>query len=335
MKKKILMLATGGTIASKQTTRGFAPELSPEDILSYVPRVSEICEVETYQVCSIDSTNMMPEHWVQMSKAIEKFYDQYDGFVICHGTDTLAYTAAALSYMVQHSPKPIVITGAQRPIDMDVTDAKTNVLDSFVYASDPDSQDVSIVFDGKVIRGTRAKKVRAKSYNAFESINFPYTAVIQDQKVIRYLAPEHKAERPKFFHEMKKSVCVLKLTPGIKPEMLSFVFEHYDGIVIESFGLGGIPESITEEFYRQMEKCDHENKCVVMATQVANEGSNMTIYEVGKRVKQELNLMEAYDMTLEATITKLMWLMSRPAMNPELIKSEFYRKINHDILYKL
>jgi len=335
MKKKILMLATGGTIASKQTTAGMIPELSSEDILLHIPQVSEICEVSTYQVCNIDSTNMTPEHWMLMSKTIEKYYDQYDGFVICHGTDTLAYTAAALSYMVQHSPKPIVITGAQRPIDTDVTDAKTNLLDSFIYAIDPDSQDVNIVFDGKVIIGTRAKKVRAKSYNAFESINFPYTAVIQDQKLIRYLTPGQKAKEPEFFHEMKKSVCLLKLNPGIKPEMLSFVFDHHDGIIIESFGVGGIPENILEEFYYQMEKCDQQNKCVVMATQVANEGSNMTIYEVGKRVKKELDLMEAYDMTLEATIAKLMWLMSRPGMNPERIRSEFYRKINHDILYKL
>ncbi len=109
---------------------------------------------------------------------IEENYNEYDGFVICHGTDTLAYTAAALSYMIQNSRKPIVVTGAQKPIEMDITDAKTNLLDSFIYASDNDSQDVNIVFDGKVIVGTKARKERAKSYNAFTSINFPYLAVI-------------------------------------------------------------------------------------------------------------------------------------------------------------
>ena len=141
MKKKILMIGTGGTIASKQSGNGLSPGLSSEDVLSYIPQVKEVCEVKTMQVCNIDSTNVMPEHWELLTKTIEEQYDKYDGFVICHGTDTLAYTAAALSYMIQNSRKPIVITGAQKPINMDVTDAKTNLLDSFIYASDDDSGD--------------------------------------------------------------------------------------------------------------------------------------------------------------------------------------------------
>lgn len=164
------MIGTGGTIASKQTEAGLAPGLSSEDILSYIPQVESVCDVDTLQVCNIDSTNVTPEYWKKIAGAIEEHYEEYDGFVICHGTDTLAYTAAALSYMIQNSEKPIVITGAQKPINMDVTDAKTNLLDSFIYASDDASQDVTIVFDGKVIVGTRAKKERAKSYNAFPAL---------------------------------------------------------------------------------------------------------------------------------------------------------------------
>ena len=146
------------TIASRQTKDGLAPGLTPEDILSYIPAVKNVCEVQTKQVCNLDSTNVTPEHWKMMVKAVEDNYAYYDGFVICHGTDTLAYTAAALSYMIQNSAKPIVVTGAQKPINMDVTDAKTNLLDSFIYAADDDSQGVNLVFDGKVIVGTRAKK---------------------------------------------------------------------------------------------------------------------------------------------------------------------------------
>ena len=129
--KNILMIGTGGTIASKQTEYGLAPGLSTEDILNYIPAVSKICEVDSIQVCNLDSTNVTPEHWKLLVKTVEENYDKYDGFVICHGTDTLAYTAAALSYMIQNSRKPIVVTGAQKPIEMDVTDAKTNLLDSF------------------------------------------------------------------------------------------------------------------------------------------------------------------------------------------------------------
>lgn len=111
--KNILMIGTGGTIASKQTEYGLAPGLSAEDILNYIPAVSKICEVDSLQVCNLDSTNVTPEHWKLLAKTVQENYDRYDGFVICHGTDTLAYTAAALSYMIQNSRKPIVITGAQ------------------------------------------------------------------------------------------------------------------------------------------------------------------------------------------------------------------------------
>ena len=136
--KRILMIGTGGTIASQQTEDGLAPGLTPEELLGYIPEVANVCEVHTKQIMNLDSTNVTPEHWRKMVETIEQNYYSYDGFVIAHGTDTLAYTAAALSYMIQNSAKPIVITGAQKPIDMVVTDAKTNLLDSFIYSSDDD-----------------------------------------------------------------------------------------------------------------------------------------------------------------------------------------------------
>ncbi len=333
--KKVLMIGTGGTIASKKTEHGLSPGLSSEEILSYIPQVGEVCEVETIQICNIDSTNVTPNHWKLMSTTVEKFYDKYDGFVICHGTDTLAYTAAALSYMIQNSKKPIVITGSQKPIDMEITDAKTNLLDSFIYASDDESEGVEIVFDGKVILGTRAKKVQSKSYNAFSSINFPYPAVIRDGRVIRYFPTNSCVGNVEFFHEMHDSVYVMKMIPGMKPDMLEYVFAHYDCIVIESFGVGGIPESVVEEFYRQMEKPRNHRKIVVMTTQVANEGSNMTVYEVGVKVKRDFDMLEAYDMTLEATITKLMWIMGLADVGSyEEIRRRFYDSVNSDIMYQ-
>ena len=331
--KHILMIGTGGTIASKQTADGLAPGLSSDDILSYIPQVKDVCHVDTLQVCNIDSTNVTPAHWTLLTKTIEENYDKYDGFVIAHGTDTLAYTAAALSYMIQNSSKPIVITGAQKPINMDVTDAKTNLLDSFIYASDDESQDVNIVFDGKVIVGTRAKKERAKSFNAFSSINYPYPAVIQDQKVIRYIPSIPYKEAVTFYHNMHNSVYVMKLIPGMRSDMLTYIFQSYDAIVIESFGVGGLPDTIMKRFYFEMNEWIERGKIVVMTTQVANEGSNMTVYEVGKKVKQDFNLIEAYDMTLDATITKLMWLMGLPKMKYSEFQEKYYTMVNHDILF--
>lgn len=332
--KNILMIGTGGTIASKENDKGLAPGLTTEELLEYVPGIRKVCNPFSLQICSIDSTNMSPTYWKLIVKSIEDNYDNFDGFVICHGTDTMAYTSAALSYMIQNSTKPIVITGSQRPISSDITDAKTNLLDSFIYASDDCSHDVSIVFGGKVISGTRAKKEMAKSFNAFTSINFPFPAIIQDNRVIRYLPPISIQGSPVFYHEMGESIFLLKLIPGTKPEILRYLFDHYDCIVIESFGVGGLPEQLTQEFYQIMQDAiQKQGKIVVMATQVVNEGSDMTVYEVGKKVKSDFDLIEAYDMTLESTITKLMWLMGRPKMPYEDLKNEFYRKINNDIIF--
>ena len=191
--KHILLIATGGTIASKKSRNGLKPQLTPEELLSYIS-IPENCSMSVEPLINIDSSNMEPKHWTMMVQCIEQNYSDYDGFVIAHGTDTMAYTAAALSYMIQYSDKPIVITGAQKPIDLEITDAKTNLSDSILYACDDNSQGVQIVFDGKVIAGTRAKKVRSKSYNAFSSINYPYIAIIQDGKVMQY---EHSPKKSK------------------------------------------------------------------------------------------------------------------------------------------
>ena len=134
--KKILLIATGGTIASKYTEEGLSPQIPADQLLGYVPSVREICDVDCVQPFNLDSTNISPEHWLKLEALIEREYEYYDGFVICHGTDTMAYTAAGLSYLIQNNYKPIVITGAQKPIDLAVTDARTNLTDSLRFASD-------------------------------------------------------------------------------------------------------------------------------------------------------------------------------------------------------
>lgn len=170
--KKILFVATGGTIASKKTENGLTPQITPEELISYIPEVEKICEIIAVQPFNLDSSNVVPENWSMLVKVIREHYDAFDGFIIAHGTDTMAYTAAALSYMIQNSPKPIVITGAQRPINLDITDAKTNLSDSFYYACDDASQGVQIVFDGKVIAGTRAKKCGPRAITRFPVLIF-------------------------------------------------------------------------------------------------------------------------------------------------------------------
>lgn len=331
--KRILMIATGGTIASKRSETGLKPLITSDELLSYVPDARHFCQADAIQVLNIDSTNIQPEHWLLIARTIEDHYNQYDGFVICHGTDTMAYTAAALSYLIQNSPKPIVITGAQKPIDLEITDAKTNLLDSLRFASCSRAHGVNLVFDGKVIAGTRAKKERTKSYNAFSSINFPYVAVIHDDHIIFYLDDkEHVTGPAVFYHHLDSKVALLKLIPSMDAGVLDYMAEHYDAVIIESFGVGGIPARETGDFHSAIERLVRSGKTLVMTTQVTNEGSNMSVYEIGKNIKQEFGLLEAYDMTLEAVVTKLMWILGQ-TQDPQMVRELLYRTINRDILY--
>lgn len=331
--KRILMIATGGTIASKRSDDGLKPLITSEELLGYVPDAREFCHADAVQVLNIDSTNMQPRHWLLIASTIEKHYEAYDGFVVCHGTDTMAYTAAALSYLIQNSPKPVVITGAQKPIDLEITDAKTNLLDSLRFACCDKAYGVTIVFDGKVIAGTRGKKERTKSYNAFSSINFPYIAAIQDGHIIFYLDDKVLLTGPvRFYHALDSRVALLKLIPSLNSGVLDYLAEHYDVLIIESFGVGGLPSYDSGDFHSAIERWVTAGKVVVMTTQVTNEGSNMSIYEVGNTIKRQFGLLEAYDMTLEATVTKLMWILGQ-TRDPREIHRLFYQTVNRDMLF--
>ena len=325
------MMATGGTIACKTGEAGLSPVMSGEEILSFVPAIKKFCEVEATQLFNIDSTNVRPEHWLAMAKTIEDNYDSFDGFVILHGTDTMAYTASVLSYLVQNNAKPIVITGAQKPVNTDVTDAKTNLYDSFLYCASKFAVGVQIVFDGKVIEGTRAKKTHSKSYNAFSSINFPYLAIIQDGKIMQYIKSATRG-KPIFYNSLDPKVGLFKLIPGASAETLDFYFSANDAVIIESFGTGGIPDGEDYGFYDVLGKWQKKGKIIVMCTQVVNEGSDMTVYKVGKKIKEKFGFLESYDMTPESVVAKLMWILSFEKRASE-VKKLFYKTINNDILY--
>ena len=331
--KKILLIATGGTIASKYTSEGLSPQISSEELLSYVPVAREFCEIDSIQPFNLDSTNVCASNWLALSELIEKKYEYYDGFVICHGTDTMAYTAAALSYLIQNNRKPIVITGAQKPIDLAITDARANLLDSLRFASHERAHGVNIVFGGNVIAGTRAKKERSKSYNAFSSINYPQIAVIQDDRIIFYINDKDQNTSPlKFCHELNDRVFLLKLIPGISGQILETIFDSYDAIIIESFGVGGLPNYGDDSFYHTIQKYISSGKVVIMATQVTHEGSDMEVYQVGKVMKDEFKLIESYDMTLEATVAKTMWALAQTT-DQDSFRKLFYTTVNHDILF--
>ena len=237
--KNILMIGTGGTIASEMTPSGLTPELNSTQLLSFVPRIGEMCHVDCVQLYSLDSTNIRPAHWLGVAKAVRENYARYDGFVISHGTDTMAYTAAALSYLIQGARKPIILTGAQKPIWFDGTDSKRNLTDAFLYAC-RGCGGVQIVFNGKVILGTRARKTCSKSFQAFSSVNYPDLAVVQDEHLLQYMRCACYPS-PVFYDALDDKVGLLKLIPGTPAAVLEFMLDRFDGLVIESFGVGGLP----------------------------------------------------------------------------------------------
>lgn len=329
--KKILLLTTGGTIASIETDHGLVPETSGEEILSYVPQAREICDIQVKQILNLDSTNLQPEHWLKIVGEIKKNYEDYDGFVITHGTDTMAYTASALSYLIQNPGKPIILTGAQKPISAPITDARKNLIDSIRFAVKDGVKGVHIVFDGKAILGTRARKVRTKSYSAFDSINYPVVAFIDEKRILQYVESGEEQGELRFYEKVNPKVFLMKLIPGMEPEILRYIGSRYDAIIIESYGVGGIPFYNKRNFLVELEQLTREGKIVVIATQVMLEGSDAEVYEVGFKAVNQYNVLQAYDMTVESAAVKLMWILAQ-TRNFEEVKEAFYGPVHHDIL---
>lgn len=328
--KKILIIGTGGTIASKPSADGLTPDLDSKQLIDSIPSISDICDVDCIQAFSLDSTNVRPDHWLVLAEIITENYDRYDGFVITHGTDTMAYTAAGLSYLIQNSKKPIVLTGAQKPIGEEITDAKRNIIDALIYAVDEGSHGVVVVFSGAVICGTRARKNYSKRFMAFGSINFPELARVEDGRVIRYV-PEPYSGETVFYDNLNANVGLLKLTPGMRNDVMRYAIDRYDGLVVESFGVGGLPEY--SDFYQQIKRAVERRKLIVMTTQVPNEGSDLSVYRVGSILKNSLRVLEAHDMTSEAVLAKLMWVLGETD-DFDRAEALFYRPVHHDTLFR-
>ena len=331
--KRIQVIATGGTIASMPSDDGLgglAPALGGAELVARVPLIGELCDIDVVQLMNIDSTNMRPSGWLRIAGQIEQAYETYDGFVVLHGTDTMAYTAAALSYLVQGSPKPIVLTGSQQPMAAPFTDAKLNLYQSLLWACDDEARDVHVVFDGKVIVGTRAHKQRTMSFNAFTSVNWPLAAIIRGDRVVReagrWGAPVAD-ERPVFYHQLDERVVVLKLTPGLGPEVFTALAGTSSAVILETFGIGGIPDGFERTLFDWVDA----GHTLVLTTQVPEEGLDLGIYEVGRAYADHPGILLGDDMTVEALVAKTMWVCGT-ASGPRQLGRLFELPINHDRL---
>ena len=305
--KKILLIATGGTIASRETEHGLRPALSADD-LRVAMGVKDVA-VETLDLLSLDSTNIAPPHWEQIARCVADSRQAYDGIIISHGTDTMAYTAAALYYMLEHIDRPVVLTGAQRPLGTAGSDAEAN-LRLAARAALSGHAGVMIAFGGRIIHGNAAKKIHSLADDAFRSIG--RTEIDLDAAPVPPSAPF-------CLHEtLERRVAVLRLYPGMSPAPVTACIKAgCRGIIIEGYGLGSVPTGDAEESFLPALQLAREAGCtIVLTTQCIEGGADIRRYEVGVRAA-ELGALSGGTLPIEALYALLLQrLAESPAGTP-------------------
>ena len=253
----------------------------------------------------LDSSNIRPEEWQQLSRDIYEHRAGFDGIVISHGTDTMAYTASAVTYMLPDIDLPVVFTGSQLPLADILSDGPDNLRTAFAMAASG-KPGIFLAFDRKVMLGCRAVKVRASGFSAFESVNARYAGLVSNNGlVIDEQALPQIAGEARLCPEISKNVFLLKLTPGLNPAVFDMLAAMgYRGIVIEAFGLGGI--NVLNRGLRGIHRCVEDGISVVVTTQCLYDSSDLRVYQVGNKLL-ELGVIQGRDMTSEAAMTKLMW----------------------------
>ena len=307
------LITTGGTISSvyDPSTQALRPGLSVDALLAGLPRGMGNIGVVKRELFQLDSANAQPHHWQEIASAIKEVNDEspeLDGIVITHGTDTMVYSASAVSFMVQDFGKPIVFTGSQIPASTPWSDGPRNLIDALRVAAFGDLGETCIVFNGEIHRPTRAKKVRVMSYDAFDSVD-PSPLGMLARDIILYEGRKKRVSLlPRFDTRLDDRVFLLKVFPGMPPGILSRIVDlGYHGIVIEGFGAGNIPtdeNALTGAILQAISR----DCFVVISSQCAFGQADPMAYEVG-RAALDVGAMSAYDMTSEAALVKLSWVL--------------------------
>ena len=285
-------------------------------------------DITVRDVMCLDSSNIRPEEWQTIARSIFEQRTGYDGIVVSHGTDTMAYTASAVTYMLPNIDVPVVFTGSQLPLADMLSDGPDNLRTAFAMAASG-HPGVFLAFDRKVMLGCRAVKVRASGFSAFESVNARYAALVSNQGLVvdHEVLPKPTGEA-QLRLDISRNVFLLKLTPGLNPAVFDMLAAMgYKGIVIEAFGLGGI--NVLHKGLRGIHRAVEDGISVVVTTQCLYDSANLQVYQVGNKLL-ELGVIQGRDMTSEAAMTKLMWAIGQ-GMEPEQISALFAKNLAGEV----
>ena len=326
-KKRLLLLTTGGTIASVPGADGLEPKRS-EVMEREVNQLRTYYDITVRDVLCLDSTNITPDQWLLIAESIFTLRSSYDGIVVSHGTDTMAYTASAVTFLLPDIDVPVVFTGSQLPLADVLSDGPDNLRTAFAMAASG-KPGVFLAFDRKVMLGCRSVKLRATGFNAFESGNARYAATVTGLglQVDESVLPRRRGEA-KLYTRISSDVFLLKLTPGLSPKIFDALVDMgYRGIGMEAFGLGGV--NILHRWLDGIRKAGDAGMSGVVTTQCLYDRANLGVYQVGSKLL-ELGVIQGRDMTTEAAMTKLMWAIGQN-MAPEEIRAVFARSLAGEI----
>lgn len=316
--KKIILLATGGTIACVPGADGLAPGVTAAQLLARTPQLNRLAEMTGRDVFSLDSSNIQPEEWRVLARAARDALNESDGVVITHGTDTLAYSAAALSFMLRAPKGPVVLTGSQLPLEHPLSDAPSNLVEA-VETARTAPPGVYVVFNHKIIRGTRAVKLRTTSFDAFDSINEAPAGYLDSEGAhYRTVPMREPMGQPELLDQLEPRVFLLKLMPGTTPEIFDWIASSgIRGVVLEAFGLGGL-HYIRRNLVDKLRMLGDKGIITLVTTQCLYEKTNFDLYQVGRNVLSG-NVFSGKDMTGEAAVAKLMWVLGDPEKRMHLL----------------